>query len=272
MRRASSLHHDLLRAPGEAASAFTGWSVSWWRVVHFGALALVMALSPRTYDRENRAVTAKQIYFTAWQILPWFTLLAAVISTVLIRIVVATTASYGLSQYAPEMVVRVLVLELIPLFAAIFVALRSGAAINTEVALMHIRGDFDAMQRAGADPLRRELVPRVIGSAVSVVALTTVSGVIALVIGYVGVHGFSPWGFAGYTRTVGLVFDFEAIFGLALKMLLFGAAVAVIPITASLEMPREVRLAPVAVLRGMVRLFLVLVLLEGASLALTYNI
>jgi len=270
MRHASALNRGLSRVPGELGTAFLGWGASWWRVFHFGALALVMALSPATYDKENRAVTAKQIYFTAWQVLPWFTLLSALLSLVLIRIVVVTTLSYGLSQYALEMVVRVLVLELIPLSAALFVALRSGAAINTEVALMHIRGDFDALRRAGADPLRRELVPRVIGSAVSVVALAAVSGVIALLLAYIGVYGFSPWGLAGYTRTLGHVFDAQVTIGLALKTLLFGLAVAVIPITASLETPREVRLAPVAVLRGMVRLFLVLVLLEGASLAVKY--
>ncbi len=270
MRQASSFQRELARVPGELATAFLGWSASWWRVFHFGALALVMAFSPATYDKENRSVTAKQIYFTAWEVLPWFTLLSALLSMVLIRIVVVTAVTYGLSQYALEMVVRVLVLELIPLFAALFVALRSGAAINTEVTLMHIRGDFDRLRSAGADPLRRELVPRVIGSAVSVLALASVSGAIALLLAYVGVYGFSPWGLAGYTRTVGHVFDLEVTLGLALKTLLFGLAVAVIPITASLEMPREVRLAPVAVLRGMVRLFLVLVLLEGAFLAVKY--
>ena len=38
---------------------------------------------------------------------------------------VVTALSYGLSRYALEMVVRVLVLELIPLSAALFAALRS---------------------------------------------------------------------------------------------------------------------------------------------------
>jgi phospholipid/cholesterol/gamma-HCH transport system permease protein len=188
MRQASSTHRGLFRVPGGLGAVFLEWGASWWRIFHFGALALVMAFSPATYDKENRSVTAKQIYFTAWQVLPWFTLLSALLSLVLIRIVVSTALSYGLSQYALEMVVRVLVLELIPLFAALFVALRSGAAINTEVALMHIRGDFDALRRAGGDPLRRELVPRVIGSAVSVVALAAVSGVVALLLAWLGVQ------------------------------------------------------------------------------------
>ncbi|MHB8666626.1 MAG: MlaE family ABC transporter permease [Burkholderiales bacterium] len=264
------MHRGPYRLLVEAGSAFLRWCASWWRVFHFGALALVMALSPATFDKANRSVTAKQIYFTAWQILPWFTLVSALLSLVLIRIVVVTSVSYGLTQYALGMMVRVLVLELIPLFAALFVALRSGAAINTEVALMHIRGDFDAQRRAGQDPLRSELVPRVIGSAVSVVALACVSGTIALLLAYFGVYGFSPWGLAGYTRTIGQVFDLQATMGLALKTLLFGLAVAVIPITSSLDTPREIRLAPVAVLRGMVRLFLVLILIEAAFLSIKY--
>jgi len=111
MRQASSLHRGLSRVPGELGTAFLGWGASWWRVFHFGALALVMTLSPATYDRDNRAVTAKQIYFAAWQVLPWFALLSALLSMVLIRIVVASAQSYGLSQYALEMVVRVLGME-----------------------------------------------------------------------------------------------------------------------------------------------------------------
>ena len=270
MRPSTSFSRDVIAVPENLGNAFLGWGASWWRVFHFGAIATVMALTPSTYDKANRAVTARQIYFTAWQILPWFTLLSALLGMVLIRIVVATAASYGLSQYALEMVVRLIALELLPLAAAIFVALRSGSAINTEIALMHIRGDFEAMQRAGGDPLRRELVPRVIGSAVSVVALTAVSGTLSLVLAYLAIYGFSPWGLVNYTSTIGQIFDLQVMLGIALKTLLFGIAVAVIPITASLETPREMRLAPVAVLRGMVRLFLVLMLVEGAFLMLRY--
>ena len=62
--------------------------------------------------------------------LPWFTALSALVSLVIIRIVLVTALSYGLSRFALEMVVRVLVLELIPLSAALFVALRSGLAFQ----------------------------------------------------------------------------------------------------------------------------------------------
>src|SRR2546422_1740861 len=93
--------------PSEWGGAFMRTLASWWYMVHLGAIALVMAFSPSTYNRANRGATARYIYSSTWQVLPWFTLLSALVSLVLIRIVVVTALSYGLSRYALQMVVRV---------------------------------------------------------------------------------------------------------------------------------------------------------------------
>src|SRR5882757_1660929 len=116
----------LYAKPHQWAGIAARFLASWWYMVHLGAIALVMAFSPSTYTRGNRVATSRFIYTSTWQVLPWFTALSALVSLVLIRIVVVTALSYGLSRYALEMVVRVLVLELIPLSAALFVALRAG--------------------------------------------------------------------------------------------------------------------------------------------------
>jgi phospholipid/cholesterol/gamma-HCH transport system permease protein len=213
---------------------------------------------------------ARQIYFTAWQILPGFMLVCAILSYMVIRIVIMAAVNYGLEDYALDIVVRVLMLELIPLFVALFVGLRSGAAINTEVVLMHIRGDLEALQRAGEDPMRHQLVPRVVGSAVSVFSLTVIGGSIAIVLAYCAMYGLSTGGIADYTLAISGIFNIVIMLGLGLKAVFFGLAVAIIPITASLDAPREARYAPIAVLNGMVRLFLSLALIEGASLAFKY--
>ena len=258
------------RALGQSGGAFLAWASSWWRVFHFGAVALVVAASPSAYDRETRNVMARQIYFTALQILPGFMFVATLGCFLVMRAVIAVATVYGFTEYAQDLAMRVLVLDLIPLFVALFVALRSGSAIGTEIVLMHINGELDALQRRGADPMRHALVPRVIGSTVSVLALTAVGGAIALALAYYGVYGLSPWGLEDFTRSVGQIFDPTATFGLGLKSLLFGLTVAVVPITASLDMPRVMRLAPIGVMNGMVRLFLMLALIEGASLASRY--
>ena len=244
--------------------------VSRLRRAGFAAAAFATALSPSAYDPTARRVAARQIYFSAWQILPGFTVVCAALSWVLIRIVIRSSNDYGLSGYALELTVRVLVLELIPLFAALFVGLRSGAAINTEVVLMHIRGDLDALQRAGRDPLRHELVPRVIGSAVAVTLLAFLNCAVALLLAYYEMYGASPWGLPQFLRITGEVFAPVVMVGLGLKTLLFGIAVAVIPITSALAVPRLQRMAAVAVLRGMVSLVFALVVIEGTFLAITY--
>ena len=66
------------------------WAASWWRMLLLGAIALVLAFSPSTYTREHRIATSRQIYLGAWQVLPWFTALSALVSLVIIRIVLVT--------------------------------------------------------------------------------------------------------------------------------------------------------------------------------------
>lgn len=238
-------------------------------MLHFCAIVLVMALSPSTYNRTHRATTAQYIYASTWQVLPWFTALAALLSLVLIRIVVVTALNYGLSHYALQMVVRVLVLELIPLSAALFVALRAGLAFNAGATDNALPASSRQTLGLSVARLRNELVPRVLANAFSVLALAMVSSVIALVLAYITVHGLSLWGLPGYTRTVGQVFDLAVTLGFALKTILFSLAVAVVPIAASLEAAQQ-RARASTVQPGAVRLFLVLLLIEAASLALKY--
>jgi phospholipid/cholesterol/gamma-HCH transport system permease protein len=83
-------------------------------------------------------------------------------------------------------------------------------------------------------------------------------------------YGFSPWGFEPYTRTIARVFTPLALGGLVVKCVLFGVAVAVIPISAGLDATRDAASAPHAVMGGMVRLFFALGLIEIVALALKY--
>ncbi len=271
MPTASPSHPSAPAGPHGLPGMLRRLLLGWWGVLHFGAIALVIALTPSTHDAGNRAATARLMYTTTWQVLPWFTVLCALLSLVLIRIVVVTAQSYGLSQFALEMVVRVLVLELIPLSAALFVVLRSGMASGADVVGGRVRAGLGAFRRIGFDAWRLDLVPRVISLAFSVVTLAAVSCVVTLVLAYTVVYGLSPWGFGAYTRMVGRVFDPAVSLGFALKIMLFSLAVAVVPIATALQEPPRTRSAGTfSVPNGTVRLFVVLVAIEGASLAVKY--
>jgi len=243
----------------------------WGGRLRFAGVATAATLTPASYGGTTRAVTVRQIYFTASQILPWYLLFSVLLSGVIMVIVIAVTRRYGLAQYALELLLRVLVLELIPLLTALFVALRSGAAIGTEIALMRVTGEISEREAAGDDLLRREYVPRIAAAALSVMSLTVLSCAAAMLLAYVAMYGASPWGFDHYTRIVGQVFGIPTFVGFGLKCLLFGFAVAVMPISAGLEAAHgQMKSAPVSVLGGMVRLFFLLGLIEILALAAKY--
>jgi phospholipid/cholesterol/gamma-HCH transport system permease protein len=263
----------VLSRPGALADLGRGalrWFAGWWRIVHLGAVLLVLALSPSSYTRASRAAIARQIYLDTAPILLWFTLLSSLLGLVLIHIVVVTAESYGLSQYALQMVVRVLVLELIPLTAAIFVALRVGLPDGRELARLRARGELDRLRREGGDPLRQEVLPRVLAGGFAVLMIAAVAGVVTLVLAYLTVHGFTLGGLARYTRTVGQVFSPTVALIFAVKTLLMALAVSLLPVASALyDLPRA-RVRMSAEMQALVRLFLVMLLIEAASLVGNY--
>jgi len=244
---------------------------AWWQVLLVGAEILVLAMLPSSYrpSSQRRAVWLA-VYRGAAPQLSWFLVLSALLSLVLIRIVVVTAWSYGLSQYALEVLVRTLVLELIPLYAALFVALRhampAAQAVRRSLALRHRAGEALAPQAV----LRTELLPRALGSVFAVLFLAAWSCVVALVLTYLNVYGFSPWGLPAYTRGVGQVFSPAVSVIFALKTLFFALAVAIVPLAASAQRDAGGGFARRNDIAELARLLSVLLLIEAVSLIGNY--
>lgn len=237
---------------------------------NFGFHLFRLALTPRTYDSATRWIITKQIYFTAVQALPVFLIYAIVISGVLIKIMVTVSRDFGLSEYVPGLIVGALVTEILPLLSVLFVALRSGAAINTEIALMHVNNEIRALEHAEIDPARYEFMPRVVGGVVSVLALTGLSALTTLMVAFFVIYGLGWTNLANYTHGMAQLISIPLIVGLIIKTILFGLSVTLIPIKTGLEIPKRLFLVPVAVLKGMMRVFFAIVLIEVASLTFKY--
>jgi phospholipid/cholesterol/gamma-HCH transport system permease protein len=261
-----------------ALKRFNHQTLEWFaratRTIRFSAHLLPLTLAAQTYHRDNRAAIAKQLVTGMGPNLLWFTVLCALVSSVLIRIVVVTALSYGLSKFALEMVVRVLVLELIPLTAAVFVALRCTLPDGVELAELRAHGDLHRLQEQGIDPIAREALPRVIAGVFSVLMLVAVSCLMSLVLAYLNVYGFTPWGFGGYTRVVGQVFSPAVSIILAMKTIAFSLAVSLIPMASAVydnvSTTLQGRSKAARELASMVRLFSVILLIEVASLLVNY--
>ena len=246
------------------------WLTGWWQLLQFAALLLTRAMAPSSYRRDNRRNLSEQVVIATTVNLAWFSVLSALISLVIIRIVVVTSASYGLSRYALEMVVRVLVLELVPLTAALFVALRTTLPAGVEFAQQRLAGNAPEPRAA----LRTQFYPRAAAGVFAVWMLAAVSCALTLVLAYLVMYGFTPWALPGYTRVVGQIFNPAVSLILVLKVVFFSLAVAVIPLASSYysgaSSPLQRRVGTAPRLADMVRLFYVILLVEAASLMGNY--
>ena len=140
---------------------------------------------------------------------------------------------------------------------------------GTQLALLRQSGRFDQLRRLGADPVRVELLPRAVAGVFACITLAALSCVVALVLAYLGVYGFSLAGLPSYTRMFGQVFAPAVTLVFVIKTLLFSLAVALIPMAAGLHDTGE-RAQPDSELGGLARMFAVLLLIEVGSLVGNY--
>jgi phospholipid/cholesterol/gamma-HCH transport system permease protein len=230
------------------------WLARQGRMARFAGLTLAAAVTPRAYDPVARAAVAQALCVGAWQPLPGYFLASLLLGGVLTRVFSVTAASYGLSHLALEAMIRVYIMELLPLAAALFVALRAIPALPA--------AELPDARRAPTI----EVVAHFVGSLLSVWVLAVASSLASLVVAYLVMHGATLWALEGYGRIVGQVFSPLAAAALALKLFLFSLAVALAPLSLFSDLRR--RSESGAELRAVARLLLFLVIVEGAALAL----
>ena len=246
------------------------WLFGWWTVVFIGAQLAVLAFSPSSYGAEARGAVLRQIYRAAGPGLPGFTTLMALFNVVLIRILVVTAFSYGLTQYALDAVVRVLVLELIPLIAALFVAVEYTIPGGSELYKLRRGGALEALRARGCEPLSHEVLPRVLAGMFAVLLLAALSCFLSLVLAYIAVHGFTLAGVPSYNHAVGNIFNPVVSLIFSMKTLLFAIAVALLPVANALrDIPRRASRTSVE-LQGLVQMFVLMLVIEIASLIGNY--
>lgn len=241
------------------------WLAGWSALLLFAARLLVLAGSPSSWRRSQRRLMLRQAYAATMPLLLGWGLASALVAQVIIRIVLATAQSYGLSRYALDVLVRTLVLELIPLSATLYAALRYTMPAAEQVRAMRSQGLHKAQFAQGLDPLRDMVLPRALAGMFAAITLTLLSACITLALTYVSVYGLNAWGLPAFVRGVGQVFSPVIVLIFSIKTLLLSLAVAVIPM-----LPGARDAAAGADLGRLARLLAVALVIELASLAGNY--
>ena len=190
-------------------------------------------------------------------LLPMFLFVALALGFLVIGQTVSALARVGATAYLGSTMVIVVVRELGPLLAAMLVLARVGTAHVIELGTARALGEVEALEALGIDPVHYLIVPRVIGMAVGVFALTVYLIIVALASGYLFAFLQDvPLTPGDYFKQITEALNWLDFVLLALKTIAFGFFIAIVTCYHGLAQPLRLgdvsRVAVRAVTQGVI--------------------
>jgi phospholipid/cholesterol/gamma-HCH transport system permease protein len=219
-----------------------------------GAFALItLGVMINRFGAAREVIRPRVLQETAragLRLLPMFLFMSAALGLVVIGQTVSWLAPVGAIDYLGTIMVIVVVRELGPLVTALLVLARIGTANVVELGTARAMGEVEALEALGIDPVHYLVVPRVMGMALGVFALTVYLILGALLSGYL-------WAFiqevplrpGDYFRQLASALSGLDFVLLAVKTLAFGVIIALVTCYHGLAQPlrlEEVSSATVA--------------------------
>ena len=241
---------------------------SLYEALRFTSLCIFHMVQPRSYNPAMRMVLTKQIYFTTVQVIPIFIAMAMFFGSIIIGFVIALAAQYSLQEKIGSIIITFVIDEFSPFFTALLISLRSGTAVNTEIAVMNVNKELNTLQMYNIDLIDYLFLPRIISGMISAVSLSILFAVIMLSSGYLFTLFYMNMDFHTYKYILISAIEFEDLVILLVKSMAFGFVVMLIPIYSGLKATSAYTAIPISVLNGMVKLFIALFFIEVLSLLL----
>lgn len=148
----------------------------------FGGTALLARQVAKDLFRPpyyNRLLIA-QIYWIGVKSLPLVLITAASTGMVMALQFGIGLEKFGGKLYVPKIVSLSIVREMGPVFSCLMLAARVGAGIASEIGSMVVTQQIDAIRALGTSPIKKIVIPRILGCMVAIpvlVALATAVGI-----------------------------------------------------------------------------------------------
>ncbi|MEI6072519.1 MAG: ABC transporter permease [Verrucomicrobiae bacterium] len=226
---------------------------------YLNLLADAFLHSPAVLRPPCRRVLLKQVYFSGLESLPFLSFTA---------LLLGFTAASRLYQVMAKDFSRtvdvfrsMIVQEGALLIVAFYVMARSGSAIASELASCKQQGEVAALYRMGIDPAGYLIAPRVLGSMLSVAALSFFFQIMLVLGGFALASFFMEWDYALAMRQFlyGGISPGGALFSL-LKTSVFGALIGAVACHQGLRAIRGPQGIPVATRTAVVHGFAAIVI------------
>ncbi len=153
-------------------------------LVTFSTLALRdWARNNRIFSSKSYTNTIAQIIFTGVDALPTISLLGIGAGFIFTFRLISVLDSIGARDEILNLLVTIICLGIGPFLAAIILISRTGSAIVVDIGNMKLHGEIDALEMLGVDINDYLIAPRLMGTAISQLAITVYFTIIALVFG-----------------------------------------------------------------------------------------
>lgn len=146
-----------------------------------GALGLVLARTALHLPSLDRRELLRSIVLFGYRSLPLALLAAMLIGSTVVLQAGVYAVKFGARLYTGWAAGYALMREFGPLLLGLVMAARIGARNAAELALLSINGQLEGLRGISLDPFRLLVAPRVVGSAVAITALGSVTFLVAVV-------------------------------------------------------------------------------------------
>jgi phospholipid/cholesterol/gamma-HCH transport system permease protein len=232
----------------------------------FALITLGVILTKLGVAREvTHPAIRREIARSGVRLLPMFLFMSVAVGLVVIGQAISWLQKVGASTLLlGPIMVYVVVRELGPLLTALLLLSRSGTSNVIELGTARATGEVEALEALGIDPVHYLVMPRVIGMALGVLALTVYFIIGALVSGYL-------WAFLNnvplrpgdyFAQLAGSLSGLDFVI-LAVKSSLFGALISVITCYHGLAQPLRLEEISRATIRAVGQSIVACVLLDA---------
>ena len=231
-----------------------------------------VAGSPRHWPRPVRNVLARQILFTGFEAARFISLIALLVGLSVVLQAQVALRKFGQSGLLGPILVMVLIREIGPLLTNFVVIGRSGTAMATEMANMKVNGEVKVLDAQGLDPFIYLVMPRVLGTAVSIFCLTVIFVAVAFCSGFASglLLGAKTGGPEVFVNSVFSSVSKSDVLNLLVKSLVPGLFTGVICCTEGLGVKGAVTEVPQAATRAVVRSTITLFVISALVSLVTY--
>lgn len=214
------------------------WWWLWWSNAYLGCTALVLLCTPNPSWLHTARVVILHAYLRLRWALVLFILIAAMTNTVITEIVTKTLSQFGMGSLASTLMIRVMLVELVPIAAALIVAIKLTIPLGAELSGLRHNQHLNLLHDVGLDAYRMEFLPRLLMGIYGVVMFAALGSAVVLLTLYQGIYGFTTAGYDSFTNIFARVMTPFFAFIFAGKAIAFGYIVALIPLTSAFSKTR----------------------------------